>query len=245
MGWDGHPDEAAEVHGLYADDHEDAALKGNDDAHHTDISSVWWRRAAQIYTDQQYTCPIARSARWAARSGRVPPERTFVAETTYASYQYKQDTIQRNFNNWCKQTKEFSIPGVFDFVLTNPLSHILPCPQKYVDAGAAHGDDVAFVWPALDALEGHENDRHFARVMLSWWQQFAASGNPTSVEDGLQWEDFGNANKTLFLGLDSSEGVVNNRQRFCQFWDKQHMVPYPQAVSVTAKGRAASLQLLV
>lgn len=188
-----------------------------------DYGGNWWYTAAALYTDQQYTCPAARSARWLTRSGRVPANNTFVYEVTYAPDSY------RNVAKWA-YFQEYCLPGFTPH--GGHLNHFFfPCPEVNVDMGVGHAAELAFLFPGLKTIGSNEKDTSMAEDMLGWWQSFAATNNPTvrsgsSSAMSLHWEPFAVANQTFYLNPEKPAAVASNRARFCEFWDRQHPIPH-------------------
>lgn len=200
----------------------------------SDYGGSWWSAAAALYTDQQFTCPTARSARWLIRSGSVPADNAYVYEVAYAPESYRKEAMLLYFKDYC-------LPGFTPH--GGHLNHFLfPCPEVSVDMGVGHGAEIGFLFPHLDNIERDSNDMIMAESMQGWWQSFAEYHNPT-IRSGaslaatsLQWSPFAAANETFVLTPHNPHGVVKNRDRFCEFWDRQHPMPYGTISSMRGEG---------
>lgn len=79
------------------------------------------------------------------------------------------------------------------------------------DYGSPHGQDVAYAFMTLDALENEDltpSDYHLAEIMGSYWTNFAKYGNPN--KDGLPvWPSIEHTNpKVMYLDADPHIGPV-------------------------------------
>merc|ERR1712066_337944 len=100
--------------------------------------------------------------------------------------------------------------------------------------GVGHGSELAFLFPDVTKISSNDNDTLMAENMLGWWQSFAATHNPTmrSGSSSLHWVPFAVANQTFYLNPHEPTAVPRNRARFCEFWDRQHPMPYDAAESM-------------
>lgn len=137
--------------------------------------------------------------------------------------------------------KDYCLPGFTPH--GGHLNHFLfPCPEVFVDMGVGHGAEIRFLFPHSDILETDSNDRTMAESMQGWWQRFAANQNPTLrsgaplAATSLHWSPFAAANETFILTPQNPRGVVKNRDRFCEFWDRQHPMPYGTTSSMHGEG---------
>jgi len=183
-----------------------------------DYDDNWWYTAAALYTDQQYTCPALRSAKWVARSTNAT---TFVYQLGYSSEQYRSRMKGKYWRDYCTP-----------FLNTSHWNHhILRCPERQVDVGVGHAADVGFVFPFK--VESPD-DGTMTEAMIGWWQSFASTQNPTiagstSSPETLVWDPVSTANQTMYLHPQESGAIASNRERFCEFWDRQHQMPYNSA----------------
>lgn len=188
-----------------------------------DYEGNWWYAAARLYTYQQYTCPAARSARWAARSGKVSPDGVFLYELDFATAAFHHSGKSTYYKYYC-------LPKLNQ----SHLNHFLfPCPERGVDIGVAHEADNWMLFPDPKKIKS-ATDIAMTKAMLGWWQSFAAAMNPTiptpqSEPEALQWRPYVTANETLELAPNAPGAVANNRAKFCEFWDRQHPMPYNSA----------------
>jgi len=200
----------------------------------SDYGGSWWSAAAAVYTDQQYTCPTARSVGWLIRSGSVPADNAYTYQVAYASEGYKAKAMWLYFKDYC-------LPGFTPH--GGHLNHILfPCPEISVDMGVGHGAEIDFLFPHVDTIKRYIDDITMAEYMQGWWQSFATSYKPT-IRSGtslgntsLNWSPFAAANETFILTPRNPRGVVNIRDHFCEFWDRQHPMPYGTTPSKRGEG---------
>ena len=176
-----------------------------------------WEVASMIYTEQQYTCPTSRSARWLVNENGV--ENVFVYELLYAP---------------SMMAKVGEIVDWLYFCVKNGRGYnITRCHNATVEPfGVAHTADVYLVWndPRLNAT----TDRLMANKFVQWWQSVAATSDPNDVNkfaaDQSQsapsrWPKYGSANATFAIDV-ADQVVLNLKAERCAFWDAQHVVPY-------------------
>jgi carboxylesterase type B len=172
-----------------------------------------WEIATLIYTDSQYLCPTARSARWLRKSGSVANDNVFVYRLDYESSTSRKESEFYYWLHWCQYWK------------------LKECRNAtMVDPGVGHGSDVGLVWmfPRLNTT-----DFGLAKTYVDFWQNFAASGNPNGNNgaDGVgafgttpAWPRYGPGNETLVIDEKSRVQTNAERER-CVFWDALHQVP--------------------
>ena len=85
-------------------------------------------------------------------------------------------------------------------------------PSPTQTAGAFHGSDLAFVHGTnTPILPLNKNDLHLSKAMITYWTQFAKTGNPGSF-DGKTWESFSPDNP-MWMKLDNSEFGMTEVER--------------------------------
>ncbi|CAE8730743.1 unnamed protein product [Polarella glacialis] len=169
-----------------------------------DEPARYWKAAAQVYTDSQYTCPTRRSASWLLKSKRVNQDRIFVYSLTYEpSY----EVAVGQFKFWryfCKQWP-------------------LPCDAMKISFGVAHGAELDMVWGR--ASKFNATDAGVAHRIVRWWQQFADQFSPGSV-DGVPWSAFGAGSGNETMLLRPHPVSASGSSEICDFWDRMHSVNY-------------------
>jgi carboxylesterase type B len=178
-----------------------------------DAAKTPWEIATLIYTDSQYLCPTARSARWLRQSGRVADDNVFVYRLDYESSTARNESEFYYWLHWCQFWK------------------LKECRNAtMVDPGVGHGSDVGLVWmfPHLN-----ETDYGLAKTYVDYWQNFATAGNPNGGRDvaagearttPTTWPKYGHGNGTLVI--DRKSHVQANAEGVrCAFWDGLHQVP--------------------
>ena len=90
-------------------------------------------------------------------------------------------------------------------------------PSKYhPDAAAFHSDDIEYVFGTLDTRPGSEwrdSDRKLSEQIMSYWTNFAKSGNPNGP--GLPtWPAYSESDPVLHLDDPISVRPDENRARY-------------------------------
>jgi len=179
-------------------------------------SVAWWEALARLYTDSQYICPTARTARWLAQSGRVPANKVFVYQLRHASAGFAS-VGEGNFRKkWCEK---------------GPDGEPRPCNRsRAVPVGVGHGADLSFAFPGMRGAHyklTKKTDFEFARQVVRWWHNFAVAFDPNEAGDlSNPWPPHLERNQTMLLEPDSSRPLAALQQRVCDFWAAQHPVPY-------------------
>ena len=165
-----------------------------------------WETATLIYTESQYLCPTARSARWLRASGKVRHDNIFVYRLDYESSLAQRTSEFFYWLKWCNYWK------------------LEECRNAtMVDPGVGHGTDVGLVW-----LSSHLNasDLVIGKRFVDYWQNFAGTGNPNGMPAavGGAWPRYGSSHKTLVIDR-KSHVEENSQMARCKFWDDLHKVP--------------------
>lgn len=64
--------------------------------------------------------------------------------------------------------------------------------------GATHGAEMAYVFGHVDLYDGTDNDHRLAETMISYWTNFAKTGDPNG--EGLpNWPAFAQSNRSVFV----------------------------------------------
>jgi len=163
----------------------------------------YWKASVNIYTDAEYLCPSRSSGHWLLRSGKVAKERVFIYRMMYEPSYYVSYGRAWYWWYFCKMW--------------------VPCSAMSLRFGAAHGAEVAMVWAEEERF--NETDARLAKLIVTWWQQFAESFNPGQAGNFV-WPSFSPGNVTFLVDPDPS-GVPHVEADLCDFWDWVHSVPYP------------------
>jgi para-nitrobenzyl esterase len=125
--------------------------------------------------------------------------------------QLKSGTIQWfgwQMYTWSKLQSQSDRSKVYTYYFT----HVQPGPSQMRKLGAFHGSEVAYAYGNLDKinLPYKAYDYELSDVMLSYWYNFAANGNPNG--DGLpEWSAYD----------------VNNKKTTMEFGDRIEMEATP------------------
>ena len=86
--------------------------------------------------------------------------------------------------------------------------------------GTAHGAEMPFIFgdAVEDAYFLGEKDANLSEQIMSYWTQFARTGNPNTT-DGFTWPLFTNDSQN-YLDLNDDLNIKSNlREEYCSFWD--------------------------
>lgn len=171
-----------------------------------------WGAAAVAYTDGQYLCPTARSARWLERTGVAS---VYVYRLEYAPAFFATAGELLYWQEWC-------------------AGYARCANATAVPLRVGHGADVALLFhdPKLNAT----TDTAVARTLIDYWLGFVRSGDPNGGNGGgggggdppLPHWPAARTNATMRLA--SPVPLVERRpirEQQCAFWDAEHPVPYP------------------
>ena len=147
------------------------------------------------------------------------------ADTRKASETAFRDTLA-GWENWSwvrAQSKTGKAPIYYYYFTRKPPA---PAEEQFTehlgaDVGVYHGAELAYVfgnfYPTTWAWS--DDDRRFAKIVSSYWINFAKTGNPNG-DDLPPWAAFDPGNpRAMHFGKSAVMGPVDNR-RLYDFWDE-------------------------
>ena len=168
------------------------------DEYAAEIHASPWRAAAQMYTESQYFCPTAQSARWLLRANAAPRDRVFVYRLAHAPAIMELVGDVLFWYQWC------------------PSIEICANATRF-KLGVGHASDVPLLWNS-ELLEPGA-DQRVAATMIDLWQTFAAGGGGGGsfsgasgggvTEEEVKWPPFAPKNATLVLNADADKVALN------------------------------------
>lgn len=98
------------------------------------------------------------------------------------------------------------------------FDHVIPTesgPPAADDPGAGHATDIEFVFDTLDTrrLAWRDVDRRVADDMVTWWTNFAKTGNPNGA-DVANWPAWDASRQVLRIGASSAAEPEQHRARY-------------------------------
>jgi len=214
----------------------EAAAQPLHDLYDADVAAEGpWGAAAVVYTDGQYLCPTARSARWLERAGVVS---VYLYRLEYAPTFFATAGELLYWQEWC--------------------TGYARCPNATaVPLRVGHGADVSLLF--LDPKLNATTDTAVARMLVDYWLGFVRGGDPNGGGgDGGGGGGGGGGRPPLphwpaartnaTMRLASPVPVVERhpiRERQCAFWDAdldaEHPVPYPPPRQARQFGRGGGM----